>query len=67
MEGNYYGYLELYRNNLFEQFIAKYDIPRTAFPDLDKPTRPIIPSLLKDSSDGEETDAGSEDDEEQRS
>ena len=66
-----YGYhLEKYRDELYENFIAKYKVPRSAFPDLDGPKRTLIPSLLtadgdyEDSSADEEYETGSEEDEE---
>ena len=65
---NYYGHLEKYRNDLFEEFCVKYNIPRSAFPDLDKPTRKFVPSLGIEDSDLEngstdgESETGSEED-----
>ena len=69
MLGNHQGKLEEFRNGIFENFIAKYKVPRAAFPDLDKPTRTIIPSLniqdsdLEDDSTDEEVEVESEKDE----
>ena len=51
---NHQGKLEEFRNGIFENFIAKYNVPRAAFPDLDKPTRAIIPSLDIQDSDLED-------------